>query len=258
MHHRHKVDAPSGTALRLGEAAARGRGRALAECAVYAREGVTGERKAGHHRLRHAARRRRRRRAHGDLRRRRASGSSSRTRRRRGRTSPPARCAPRISSPRAARAAAPASPTCRTCSGSAVRDGARRIPSTLPGTRALVTGRRLRARASRSPGAWRAPARASCSTAATATSSPRPPQALAREGIAARRRAVRRDRRRRRRGAASRRVERALGPDRHPRQQRGDEPAQAARAVHAGRMARAAWRRISTARSSSRARCCRR
>jgi 4-hydroxy-tetrahydrodipicolinate reductase len=47
MHHRHKIDAPSGTALLLGEAAARGAGRALAECAVYAREGVTGERKAG-------------------------------------------------------------------------------------------------------------------------------------------------------------------------------------------------------------------
>ena len=47
MHHRHKIDAPSGTALRLGEAAAQGAGRALAECAVYAREGVTGERKEG-------------------------------------------------------------------------------------------------------------------------------------------------------------------------------------------------------------------
>jgi len=47
MHHRHKVDAPSGTALRLGEAAAQGAGRALAECAVYAREGVTGERREG-------------------------------------------------------------------------------------------------------------------------------------------------------------------------------------------------------------------
>jgi 4-hydroxy-tetrahydrodipicolinate reductase len=44
MHHRHKVDAPSGTAIALGEAAARGAGRALADCAVYAREGVTGER----------------------------------------------------------------------------------------------------------------------------------------------------------------------------------------------------------------------
>jgi 4-hydroxy-tetrahydrodipicolinate reductase len=47
MHHRHKVDAPSGTALGLGEAAAAGAGRSLAECAVYAREGVTGERKPG-------------------------------------------------------------------------------------------------------------------------------------------------------------------------------------------------------------------
>ncbi|NOT67956.1 MAG: 4-hydroxy-tetrahydrodipicolinate reductase [Methylophilaceae bacterium] len=45
-HHRHKVDAPSGTALRLGEAAAAALGRNLAECAVYGREGVTGERNA--------------------------------------------------------------------------------------------------------------------------------------------------------------------------------------------------------------------
>jgi len=43
-HHRHKVDAPSGTALRLGEAAAAALGRDLAQCAVYGREGVTGER----------------------------------------------------------------------------------------------------------------------------------------------------------------------------------------------------------------------
>lgn len=47
MHHRHKVDAPSGTALRLGEAAAAGAGLTLADSAVYAREGVTGERRAG-------------------------------------------------------------------------------------------------------------------------------------------------------------------------------------------------------------------
>lgn len=47
MHHRHKVDAPSGTALRLGEAAAQGLGQDLKECAIYAREGVTGEREAG-------------------------------------------------------------------------------------------------------------------------------------------------------------------------------------------------------------------
>lgn len=47
MHHRHKVDAPSGTALRLGEAAAKGIGADLKDCAIYAREGVTGEREAG-------------------------------------------------------------------------------------------------------------------------------------------------------------------------------------------------------------------
>ena len=47
MHHRHKVDAPSGTALGLGEAAAAGAGVALHDHAVYAREGVTGERRPG-------------------------------------------------------------------------------------------------------------------------------------------------------------------------------------------------------------------
>jgi 4-hydroxy-tetrahydrodipicolinate reductase len=46
-HHKHKVDAPSGTALQMGEVAAAARGRALAECAVYARQGHTGERAAG-------------------------------------------------------------------------------------------------------------------------------------------------------------------------------------------------------------------
>ena len=43
-HHRHKVDAPSGTALRMGEVVAAALGRNLEECAVYGREGVTGER----------------------------------------------------------------------------------------------------------------------------------------------------------------------------------------------------------------------
>jgi len=43
-HHRHKVDAPSGTALKMGEVIAEAMGRDLKECAVYAREGVTGER----------------------------------------------------------------------------------------------------------------------------------------------------------------------------------------------------------------------
>jgi 4-hydroxy-tetrahydrodipicolinate reductase len=43
-HHRHKVDAPSGTALRMGEVVAAALGRELSECAVYGREGHTGER----------------------------------------------------------------------------------------------------------------------------------------------------------------------------------------------------------------------
>jgi 4-hydroxy-tetrahydrodipicolinate reductase len=43
-HHRHKVDAPSGTALAMGEAVAAALGRDLKRCAVYGREGVTGER----------------------------------------------------------------------------------------------------------------------------------------------------------------------------------------------------------------------
>ena len=43
-HHRHKVDAPSGTALRMGEVVARALGRDLKKHAVYGREGVTGER----------------------------------------------------------------------------------------------------------------------------------------------------------------------------------------------------------------------
>jgi 4-hydroxy-tetrahydrodipicolinate reductase len=43
-HHRHKIDAPSGTALRMGEVIAQTLGRDLKDCAVYGREGVTGER----------------------------------------------------------------------------------------------------------------------------------------------------------------------------------------------------------------------
>lgn len=44
-HHRHKVDAPSGTALRMGEVVAHALGRDLKQHAIYGREGVTGERK---------------------------------------------------------------------------------------------------------------------------------------------------------------------------------------------------------------------
>lgn len=43
-HHRHKVDAPSGTALMMGEAIAGALGRKLDDCAVYGRHGITGER----------------------------------------------------------------------------------------------------------------------------------------------------------------------------------------------------------------------
>ena len=47
MHHKHKVDAPSGTALGLGEAAARGRGVSLKDMAARGRDGITGARKTG-------------------------------------------------------------------------------------------------------------------------------------------------------------------------------------------------------------------
>ncbi len=46
-HHRHKVDAPSGTALMLGEAAAEGRGVSLADVSDRGRDGITGARKLG-------------------------------------------------------------------------------------------------------------------------------------------------------------------------------------------------------------------
>ncbi len=46
-HHKHKVDAPSGTALKMGEVIAQARGEKLQDVAQYAREGVVGERKAG-------------------------------------------------------------------------------------------------------------------------------------------------------------------------------------------------------------------
>jgi 4-hydroxy-tetrahydrodipicolinate reductase len=45
-HHRHKVDAPSGTALAMGEVLARASGRKLDDCAVWSRHGLTGERDA--------------------------------------------------------------------------------------------------------------------------------------------------------------------------------------------------------------------
>ena len=103
MHHRHKVDAPSGTALRLGEAARAGAGRDARRVRGLRARRRDRRAQAGHDRLRDAARRRRRRRAHGDLRRRRASASSSRTARRRGRTFAARRAARRAVRRRAAR-----------------------------------------------------------------------------------------------------------------------------------------------------------
>ncbi len=47
MHHRHKVDAPSGTALQMGDVVAAARGRRLDDCLVPARHGDIGERRAG-------------------------------------------------------------------------------------------------------------------------------------------------------------------------------------------------------------------
>lgn len=46
-HHRHKVDAPSGTALRMGEVVAESLGKTLSDCAVWSRQGHTGERRPG-------------------------------------------------------------------------------------------------------------------------------------------------------------------------------------------------------------------
>ena len=46
-HHRHKVDAPSGTALSMGEVVAKAQGKQLADCAVYTREGQAGARPEG-------------------------------------------------------------------------------------------------------------------------------------------------------------------------------------------------------------------
>lgn len=43
-HHRHKVDAPSGTAVKMGEVLAKALGRDLNQCAIYGRQGITGER----------------------------------------------------------------------------------------------------------------------------------------------------------------------------------------------------------------------
>ena len=82
MHHRMKVDAPSGTALLLGEAAAKGRGISLDDHAVRSRDGHTGARRDGDIGFATSARRNGRRRSQRDLRdRRRASDAHSQCRR---------------------------------------------------------------------------------------------------------------------------------------------------------------------------------
>ena len=50
-HHGRKVDAPSGTALMMGEAAARGRGKPLSDLRAPPHDGITGARKDGRHRI---------------------------------------------------------------------------------------------------------------------------------------------------------------------------------------------------------------
>ncbi len=47
MHHKNKIDSPSGTALMLGKSVARGRGKKLSDLASYNKEGITGEREKG-------------------------------------------------------------------------------------------------------------------------------------------------------------------------------------------------------------------
>ena len=79
MHHRAKIDAPSGTALMLGEAAAEGRGIGLGQHSARGRDGVTGARQHGRYRLCLAARRHRGRRSQRDLCRPVWSASSCRT-----------------------------------------------------------------------------------------------------------------------------------------------------------------------------------
>jgi 4-hydroxy-tetrahydrodipicolinate reductase len=113
-HHRHKVDAPSGTALTMGEVIANALGRNLDDCAVYSREGVTGERDPSAFRRFAAAT------SSAIIRcclRASASALKSRTSRRAVSRTRRARFAPCVSS----RAIRPASSTCRTCSACARR-----------------------------------------------------------------------------------------------------------------------------------------
>ena len=111
MHHRHKVDAPSGTALLLGAAAAEGRGVALDQASDRGRDGMTGAARARPYRLCLAARRIGGRRPSGRSSPPRASGSSSATAPKAARSSPAARSG-RRSGWRTSRTAATTWPTC--------------------------------------------------------------------------------------------------------------------------------------------------
>ena len=101
-HHRHKLDAPSGTALRLGEAVAGALGRDLSSCAIYGRGRDRKRARSTHDSVPCDSRRRHRRRAHRHLRRRRRARRSRGEVGRADRPMRMARCAPRGGS-RAAR-----------------------------------------------------------------------------------------------------------------------------------------------------------
>ena len=113
MHHRNKIDAPSGTALLLGEAAAKGRGIELAGHSASGRHGITGRAARRRYRLCGLARRLRDRATIASSSPARASGSRSRTMRRTVRSSRRARCAPRFGGAARSRASIP----WRMCSG---------------------------------------------------------------------------------------------------------------------------------------------
>ena len=95
MHHRGKVDAPSGTALALGRAAAAGREVVLEQVEQRARDGITGARRARRYRFRRVSRRRRGRRPSRDLCRRPANVWNRPPHDQPGDISPKGRCAPR-------------------------------------------------------------------------------------------------------------------------------------------------------------------
>jgi hypothetical protein len=122
-HHRHKIDAPSGTALKMGEVVAQASGRDLKACAVYARDGHSspdgGEREPARDRLLEHPRRRHRRRPHGPLR-----GQRRADRDHAPLVEPRDLCRGSLRAARFLAAAATASTTWTTCSAFAGSEGA--------------------------------------------------------------------------------------------------------------------------------------